>query len=149
MKPQCKELTMRKILQWTLALALVLTLGIATAQAGGASNAVDDLTGAVWMQSSPDNKLALVYGVECAITVEFFVAQKLAEERAAKGSRKKNTQELIDTLSPFEKGWAKAFEGVSREDIVQKVDAWYNAHPDQLARPVFAVLWYEMIAPKL
>lgn len=137
---------MKRILGWVLALSLMLSAS--PSLAGEEGNPVDQLTGAVWMQSSQDNKYALIYGVECAITVEFFVAQKL-EQQSNTGSKKKNPKEIISTLSPFEKGWVNAFEGVSRQKIVAMVDDWYTQHPDQLQRPVFSVLWSEFIAPKL
>lgn len=145
-----KESKMKKFLGWILApvLALSLMLGAGSAVAAAKSNPVDELTGTVWMQSGEDLKLAFLYGVECAITVEYFVAQKV-DEQNSKAGKKKGSKEIIRTLSPFEQGWAKAFEGVSREKIVAMVNDWYAKHPDQMQRPVFSVIWYELIAPKL
>ena len=53
------------------------------------------------------------------------------------------------TLSPFEKGWMKAFKGVSRADVVKMVDTWYAANPQSLDRPVMNVIWREIIEPRL
>lgn len=145
---------MKRILGWVLALALTVMLGAFPALANVKANPVDELTGTIWMESAQNIKLAFLYGVECTITVEYFVAQKLDEESSKsdmskKGGKKKGTKEIISTLSPFERGWAKAFEGVSREQIVAMVDGWYAKHPEQLKRPVFSVIWNEFIAPKL
>lgn len=134
---------MRKVLG--LMLAAMLLLGAGTAMAA-AVNPVDQLTGAVWMESSQENKYSMIFGVECAVTVEYFVAERMAE-KANKG--KKSKAQVMKGMSPFTSGWISAFDGVSREKIVNDVDAWYKAHPDQWARPVFAVLWHEFIAPKL
>ena len=53
------------------------------------------------------------------------------------------------TLSPFEKGWMKAFKGVSRTEVIKMVDAWYAANPQRLDRPVMNVIWREIIEPRL
>lgn len=137
---------MKKVMGWILALTLIM--GASSALAVEKTNPVDQLTGAVWMQSTQENKNALIFGVECAITIEFFVAKKM-DEAQNKAGKRKSRGELVSTLSPFEKGWAKAFENVKREKIVDMVDAWYTQHPDQLQRPVFDVLWNEFISPQL
>ena len=63
------------------ALALMLTLAMgASTQAAPRSNPVDQFTGTVWQATSPDNKAAFLFGVESAITVEYFVNSKAAEK---------------------------------------------------------------------
>lgn len=137
----------RVVKRYILALALTIVMGFGAASAQAQSNPVDQLTGKVWMESSPEIKKAVLFGVDCAVTIEHFVAAKAQEvQKGVKGARK---TPAASTLSPFEKGWATAFKGMTRDQIVAEVDAWYKAHPDQLQRPVFSVLWYDMIAPKL
>lgn len=131
-----------KLVVYTLALTL-LWASIGLAANKDSSNPVEQLTGTLWMQSRADMKEAFLFGVECTIAVEHFVAEELAK-KAKKGKRAST-----HTLSPFEKGWSTVFKGVSRESIAKQVDAWYAAHPDKLSRPVFDVIWYELIAPKL
>ena len=75
--------------------------------------------------------------------MEYFVHGKLAEKAAKDGKRP------VYTLSPFEKGWMKAFQGVSRAEIIDMLDAWYAANPKGLDRPVLSVIWYELIEPRL
>jgi len=124
-------------------MALVLLLGwSAAAPAVEDSNPVDLVTGEVWMMSQRENKLAYVLGIESAIYVEHMIHQKALES-------KKDKQAPLYTLSPFDTGWAKAFENVKREEIVARVDSWLEAHPDQGKRPVLAIIWYELIAPHL
>jgi hypothetical protein len=43
----------------------------------------------------------------------------------------------------------QGFSGVSMEEAIRTVDAWYRSHPDQLAQPVLAVLWREIGKPRL
>ena len=127
---------MRNILL-SLALITLLAAPAAVAQATG-EEPVEQLTGRVWMHSTESNKLALIYGAECVISLEHYTARELAKKDPA-----------AVTLSPFERGWSKAFKGMSRAELVKAVDMWYEKNPGQLDRPVFDVIWYELIAPKL
>lgn len=111
----------------------------------GGVNPVEQLTGDIWVKSSNEIKAALLFGVECAVYIEHAVAKRLTElEKAAK--KKKAAP---STLSPFEDGWAQAFVGVPRAEIVESIDTWYAENPDKLQRPVFDVIWYELIEPKI
>lgn len=114
----------------------------APAQAITAANPVEQLTGTIWMKSAPNEKAALLFGVECAIAIEHAIAKKMQETE--KTTKRKSPPTV---LSPFEKGWTKAFHNVSRDKIVASIDAWYTKNPDQSQRPVFDVIWYELIAP--
>ena len=124
-----------------MALALLLG-GFAPASAVENHNPVDIVTGELWMKSRQEEKLAYLLGIESAIFVEHMINKKSLE-------RKKNKQTPLHNLSPFEKGWAKVFENVTREEIVARVDSWLKTHPDQQKRPVLAIIWYELIAPNL
>ncbi|RRD72396.1 MULTISPECIES: hypothetical protein [unclassified Desulfovibrio] len=138
---------MRKSIM-TLGLALALVFACIPADAAqqaasGAKNPVDQFTGHVWQQTPDKEKMSFLFGVETAIAVEYFVHDKLAEKAAKEGKAPAHT------LSPFEKGWMKAFEGMSRADAVKMVDAWYAANPQRLDRPVMEVIWYELVAPRI
>ncbi len=135
----------RIILSLGLVVALVLaSVGVQAAAASGAStNPVEQFTGKIWQETSPNGKAAFLFGIESALTVEYFVHGKLAEKAAKDGKRP------VYTLSPFEKGWMKAFQGVSRAEIIDMLDAWYAANPKGLDRPVLSVIWYELIEPRL
>ena len=124
-------------------MALVLLWGgTVSALAAEASNPVDIVTGELWMLSKQEEKLAYVLGIESAIYIEHMIHQKALE-------RKKDKNVPRHTLSPFEKGWVKAFENVKREEIVARVDSWLKMHPDQHKRPILSIIWYELIAPNL
>lgn len=139
----------KSVLSLGLVLALVLTCApVRAAEATAVSdviqnNPVEQLTGTVWQKTAETDKAAFLLGVESAIAVEYFVNAKITEKAAKTG--KKPTC----TLSPFEKGWMKAFKDVNRADIVKMVDQWYAANPNKLDRPVLGVIWYELIAPRL
>lgn len=142
-----------------LGLALVLTLTCATAQAAAAAassddlvgnpavnpagNPVDQFTGEIWVDTTESDKAAYLFGIDSAVTVEYFVNARQTA-KAAKAGKKP-----VYTLSPFEKGWMEAFSGVSRAEIIKMVDEWYAAHPKDLQRPVMSVIWYELIEPRL
>ena len=125
------------------AMALALLLGgSALASVAEDLNPIDIVTGELWMMSTQEEKLAYVLGIESAIYIEHMINKQALEN-------KKNAQVPLHTLSPFEKGWGKAFEHVTRKEIVARVDAWIKAHPDQHKRPVLAIIWHELIVPKL
>lgn len=141
-----KEFRVKKSIL-SLGLALVLALAGVSVQAaemsGPQGNPVDQFTGSVWANTSESNKAAYLFGVESAITVEYFVNAKITEKSAKAGKRP------VYCMSPFERGWMKAFKDVSRAEIVKMVDNWYAANPQSLDRPVLSVIWYELIMPRL
>ena len=123
--------------------ALTLLLGgFTSASASRDMNPVDSVTGELWTMSTQEAKLAYVLGIESAIYIEHMIYQKAREG-------KKGAQAPLQNLSPFEKGWAKAFENVARREIVARVDSWLETHPDQRKRAVLGIIWYELIVPQL
>ena len=119
-----------------LALSLALVLAFAPVRAAentpepenSKANPVDQFTGAAWQKTPEAEKLAFLFGVETAITVEYFVNGKIAEKATKEGKRP------VYTLSPFEKGWMKAFKGVNRAEVAKMVDAQENRLPTQCSR---------------
>ena len=120
----------------------VNTLGNAPADVTEHGNPLAKLTGTVWQHSSLDSKKALLLGVECSVILEHYIdAKRQAQARTGVGTRSPSI------LSPFQKGWAQVFSGVNSEEVVSRIDAWYAVNPDKVERPVFSVIWYELIAP--
>lgn len=133
---------MKKVfLSIALCAALLLPAVSQAAEVGGTppGNPVDLLTGEVWMQSKPENKQAFLFGIDTALAIE-----KAADELMAK-SGKKN----VPTVSRFNQEWNNAFHNTTRPEIIEQVDQWYNTHPGNLNRPVMAVIWYEIIQPRV
>ena len=109
--------------------AVVMICGLAgTAVAGTASPA--DFTGEAWKLSTTSEKLAFLYGVSSTVAIEHLVAERQGTE-----------------ASPFVSAWLKAFGNESWTQIQKGLDDWYAAHPAELNRSVFDVLWYEFMAP--
>ena len=109
-----------------LALALVCSLSLPALSA----SAVGDLTGQQWQASTPNEKLAFLYGASSIVAIEQLLAQKKGEQP-----------------SLFVGAWIKAFNNSNWMDLKDKLDAWYAAHPDQNNRQVFDVLWHEFMVP--
>lgn len=141
---------MKKIFAVLLGMAM-LSMGATQTLAADAAavptgNPIEQLTGEIWMNSSSDIKKALLFGVDCAISIEHAVAERLQEVN--KADRRKKATAPVSTLSPFEQGWSKAFKNVPRGEIVENIDTWYAENPDKKQRPVFDVIWYELVMPK-
>lgn len=116
------------------------------AESGSSATQVNpalQFTGKYWVDSTETNKTAYIYGIDSAITVEYFVQQKMKEQAA----QLKKKPMLV--ISPFEQGWMDAFRDMTRKQIVAEIDKWYADHPDQLSRPVLDVIWYELIEPRI
>lgn len=147
----------KSFLRLGLALGLALTCAVAQAAPvatspddfGGdpamnsAGNPVDQFTGELWGNTTESEKAAYLFGIDSAVTVEYYINSHLTD-KAAKAGKKP-----VFTLSPFEKGWMKAFSNVSRTEVIKMVDDWYAAHPKDLQRSVMSVIWYELIVPRL
>ncbi len=134
---------MKKLLLCSL-LALVLFCSVSKTHA--ASNPLTQLTGQVWMASEDDNKEAIIFGIEYAVSIEYAIA----ELEAKKAGTSMQREVIIESLSPLAKNWILAFDdGTSRDAIVNEINAWYAAHEDALSLPVVKVLWDYVIEPRL
>jgi hypothetical protein len=90
------------------------------------------LNGDLWQTMSLDTKVAYIWGI--SNLVEF--------ERA-----------LMVTLPPDSKSFfpflIKGLSGKSIAEVVQRIDAYYETHPDQLKRPVVDALFRALVLPTL
>lgn len=139
-----KEFRVKKLL---LSIVMVLVFSISANAAevytNPAGNPVDQFTGKYWMESTPDNQRAFLFGIDTAVAVEYTISNRKVAQNAKAGKKP------VYTLSPFERGWMEAFKDMSREQIATDVTAWYKAHPDALDRPVMDVIWHEVVMPRL
>ncbi len=124
-----------------LALCLIFSAGMSFAGV----NPLKQLTGKVWMSSTDDNKEALIYGVECAVSMEY----AMAEHFAKKANKPTDQATILASLTLFPRNWIEAFEKNTRDQIVNDIDAWYKNNGDKLSTPVFEVLWKYVMQPKL
>lgn len=102
---------------------------------------VGKFTGKYWIKTPQEAKEAYLFGIESAVQIENSIKDKLSDSKSRK--------DRAYILSPFVKGWMKAFVSTGRTQIIKEVDDWYNSHPDQLNRPVLDVIWYELVQPRL
>lgn len=113
---------------------LCITLGVAALLSVSALAAetqpVHELDGRQWLISTPEEKLAFLYGVASTIGVEQAIA-------------------TAGNLKPsiFVDKWMKTFGNNTLADVRGKIDVWYKANPDGQNRHIFDVLWYEFLTP--
>ncbi len=124
-----------------LTMLVVFNASIAFAE----QNPLAQLTGKVWVESPKNVKESFLYGVECAVAMEYLTAKISAEEAGKEISH----EEIVRSLTAFPENWILAFQGVERTAIAEKLDSWYMENPTEMERPVFNVLWYEIMEPKL
>lgn len=90
------------------------------------------LTGQLWQTMSPDAKVAFVWGI--GRLVEY--------ERAQAGTSPMNSKSFIPFL-------VKGLKGKPIDEIVRLIDAYYQAHPNQMQRPVLDVIFQAVVLPTL
>ncbi len=91
-----------------------------------------DLDGTHWQHSAKEEKLAFLYGASSVVAIDQLIAEKQGTEP-----------------SHFVVAWMKTFGNSSLGQVQEQLDAWYAAHPEESARGVFDVLWYEFMAPAI
>ena len=62
----------------------------------------------------------------------------VSDEKNLPGNKKTFTHRAVEGLA-----------GTSVEEAVNRIDAWYTAHPGQLDKPILKVLWDEIGKPRL
>ena len=91
------------------------------------------LTGDIWQQAPPDDKVAFVWGVCHVVTLENALMKKLPSLKVENFSAKA----------------AEGLAGLKINDIVKAVDDYYVANPTKIETPVVQVIWDRLILPKL
>jgi hypothetical protein len=89
-----------------------------------------DVDGAVWMNSTDQEKKAFLFGASSAVVLEYHVREKHSEEP-----------------SLFIKGWVEGLKDMSWTDLANRIDTYYRNNPDQIHRHMFDVIWHEVIMP--
>jgi len=111
----------------TTCLALALTCGIAGAVE------IPLVDGTHWVKSTDDVKKAYLIGASNIVQLETaFQAGK-----------------PVQPDSGFSPIVAKGMTGQTLTSVLENLDKWYAAHPDQLQRPVIETIWFEMVVPGL
>ena len=121
---------MRKYLGMALLAVCLFTLGAVVTEAQTTKAPAAGLTGKHWMAGDREGKLSFLYGASNVVALEQIGAEKTGKP-----------------ASVFVQGWTNAFGNMTYPELMQKIDAWYEANPDKLDRNVFDVIWYELIVP--
>ncbi|MCU0804934.1 MAG: hypothetical protein MUF79_07585 [Burkholderiales bacterium] len=111
-----------------------LVIGVVLAAMPFAASAQQRLAdGNDWAKSSADEKRAYLIGIGNAVTVAYnYDARKLPAEQVT-----------------FSRRARAGLEGVSVEETMRRVDAWYASNPSKLDYAVIAVMWLDIAKPKL
>ena len=91
------------------------------------------LTGDIWQQAPPDDKVAFVWGVCHVVTLEKALMKKLPSLKVENFSAKA----------------AEGLAGMKINDIVKAIDDYYVENPTKLETPVVKVMWEKLIVPQL
>jgi hypothetical protein len=110
-----------------VAVVLALTAGIAVAAD------IPLVDGTHWVKSTAEVKKAYLVGVSNVIQLEvaYQADNPLPEGRS---------------LAPRA---ARGMTGQTLSGVLDALDRWYGAHPEQLQRPVLETIWFEMVVPGL
>ncbi len=93
------------------------------------------LDGDLWVKMAPDSKVAFVWGVWHVVSMEHYLMGKYPELKRENFS-------------------AKVIEGSSKKpmtmnEVVALIDTYYQANPDQVKKPVIAVIWSSIVRPNI
>lgn len=87
--------------------------------------------GADWTPATEREKLAYLLGLRDMAAVEYQLIGPKPKHRTATAK------------------WVQALDGMTLRQIMEAVDAYYKAHPDKQQQPVFEVVWFQMVEPKI
>ena len=86
--------------------------------------------GEKWTGASEREKLAYLHGIMNMAMAEYQLTGPTPKYRS-----------LVPKM-------VQALDGVTLRRMMDSVDAYYKANPDQQKRSVFEVIWFEIVAPK-
>ena len=93
------------------------------------------LDGDLWVKMAPDSKVAFVWGVWHVASIEHYLMDKYPDLKRDNFSAK-----LIE-------GSSKA--PMTMNEVVALIDKYYQANPDQIEKPVIAVIWSQIVKPNI
>jgi len=94
------------------------------------------LKGDMWIKMTNDEKVAFIWGAGHVITIEKVLMANDPEYKNKNGFVAKVVE-------------ASNNKQMNVQEIIKVVDVYYGTNSDQLEKPVFEVLWYETIVPRL
>jgi hypothetical protein len=91
------------------------------------------LKGDLWKKMTHDEKVAFIWGFGHVVSIEYYLMEKFPELKR-------------DSFV------AKAVVGMDNtpmNEVVARVDRYYDMHPEDFEKPVTSVLWDTMIRPNI
>ena len=93
------------------------------------------LDGSLWVKMTHDSKVAFVWGIWHVVSIEHYLTTKYPD------LKKENFSE-------------KVMEGtrarpMTMNEVVSHIDKYYRENPDEINKPVVAVIWSTMVKPNI
>ena len=129
---------MKKLRVLVASSVVLLVLGTFLAPLAESATAAQMLTGNIWQTLSRDNKIAYIWGMGNLVDLERTNLGAQSIEPPTAGDRKSFIPYLVYGLS-----------GISIEEIINRVDAYYMTHPDQRSQPVLDAIFQSTVVPRL
>ncbi len=128
---------MRTLRAVSMGSVFLLVLGLSLAQLAEAVAEPRLLDGERWRTLSPDAKITYVWGIGNLVELE----------------RTNGGQQAIKPPSAERKSFipylARGLSGLSINHIINHIDAYYTAHPNDLERPVIDAIFQAVVLPRL
>ena len=93
------------------------------------------LDGDLWQKMTHDDKIAFVWGFWTVVSIEHYMMEKYPQLKVENFSAK-----VIEASHKTPK---------TANEVVALIDAYYQANPDEIEKPVVGVLWEEMFKPNI
>lgn len=108
--------------------AIALFAGLLVAVPATAQHVV--VNGEMWLKSSPEIRKAFLVGAGNMIALE-----------KAYATKKGTAQPAVGVMA------AKAVEGMTLDQVSDRVTRWYQANPQRHDVPVMGVIWIDLVKP--
>ena len=96
-----------------------------------ASEDVPLADGELWSKSSRPEKIAYIVGAGNMMVVEYLYQE---------GAKQKPSDDQTIIQRFYD-----ASDGISLDEIIDRIDQWYKTHPDKMKEPVLVVIWNELV----
>ena len=99
-----------------------------------AAEDVPFVDGESWKKSAPILKRAYLIGVSNLMSAEYAYQQEFGPPPVMQTAIQRLYEEIDD---------------VTLDQAIERIDKWYEAHPDHLDTTVIEVIWLDMVRPNL
>ena len=111
----------------------VASMALAVLWGAARAGEIPLVNGELWAKSTEQVKKGYLIGI----------ANLAQVETAYFGSNPpSDTQSFVPRM-------VRGLKGQSLNGVIEALDRWYAAHPDQMQRPVLETIWFEIVVPSL